>query len=79
MKGSWLVLGGPTLAVTAWTGLENTTLTLLSGCMTTNSADNCMLVMEWARSRSQVCLIRLEVDLGSGFMSELGQKCCGCV
>ena len=33
--------------------------------MTTESADYCMLVIEWARSRSRVCLLRLEVDLGS--------------
>ena len=37
----------------------------LSGCMTTESADYCMLVNEWAWSRSRVCLLRLEVDLGS--------------
>ena len=28
VKGPWLGLGGPPLALTAWTGLENTTLTL---------------------------------------------------
>jgi len=42
--------------------------------MTTESADYCMLVNEWARSRSQVCLLRLEVDLGSVLEPELGQK-----
>ena len=31
----------------------------LSGCMTTDSADNCML--EWAWSRSQVCLLKWTV------------------
>ena len=46
----------------------------LSGCMTTESADYCMLVNEWAWSRSRVCLLRLEVDLGSVLESELGQK-----
>ena len=46
----------------------------LHGCMTTESADYCMLINEWAWLRSQVCLLRLEVDLGSGFESELGQK-----
>ena len=33
--------------------------------MQTESADYCMLVNEWAWSRSQVCLLRLEVDLGT--------------
>ena len=46
----------------------------LSGCMTTESADYCMLVNEWAWSRSRVCLLRLEVDLDSVLESELGQK-----
>ena len=46
----------------------------LSWCMTTKSADYCMLVNEWAWSRSRVCLLRLEVDLGSVLESELGQK-----
>ena len=40
--------------------------------MTTNSADYCMLVNEWAWSKSQVCLLRLEVDMGSALESELG-------
>ena len=46
----------------------------LSGCMQIESADYCMLVNEWAWSRSRVCLLRLEVDLGSVLESELGQK-----
>ena len=46
----------------------------LSGCMTTKSTDYCMLVNEWAWSRSRVCLLRLEVDVGSVLESELGQK-----
>ena len=46
----------------------------LSGCMQTESADYCMLVNEWAWSRSRVCLLRLEVDVGSVLESELGQK-----
>ena len=33
--------------------------------MQTGSADYHMLINEWAWSRSQVCLLRLEVDLGS--------------
>ena len=40
--------------------------------MTTDSADYCMLVNEWAWSKSQVCLLRLEVDMGSVLESELG-------
>ena len=46
----------------------------LSACMTPESADYCMLVNKWAWSRSQVCLLRLEVDLGSALESELVQK-----
>ena len=46
----------------------------LSGCMATDSADYYMLVNERAWSSSQVCLLRLEVDMGSVLMSELGQK-----
>ena len=42
--------------------------------MTTESADYCMVVNEWAWLRSLVCLLRLEVDLGSVLESELGQK-----
>ena len=42
--------------------------------MTTERADYCMLVNEWAWLRSQVCLLRLEVDLGSVLESELGQN-----
>ena len=61
VKAPWLGPGGPILALAAWTGLENTTLHLvggsflagkstwaLSGCLTTDSADYCMLVNEWA-------------------------------
>ena len=48
----------------------------LSGCMATDSVDYCMLVNEWAWSKSQVYLhvIRPEVDMGSVSESELGQK-----
>ena len=35
----------------------------LNGCLTTESADYCMLVNEWVWLRSRVCLLRLEVDL----------------
>ena len=37
----------------------------LNECMTTESTDYCMLVKEWAWSRSRACLLRLEVILGS--------------
>ena len=46
----------------------------LSECLTTKSADYCMLVNEWAWSKSQVCLLRVKVDLCSALESELGQK-----
>ena len=46
----------------------------LSGCLTTKSADYCMLVNVWAWLRSRVCLLRMAVDLGSVLESELGQK-----
>ena len=46
----------------------------LSGCLPTESADYCMIVNEWAWLRSQLCLLRLKVDLGSVLKSELGRK-----
>ena len=46
----------------------------LSGCLPIKSADYCMLVNEWVWLTSQVCLLRLEVELGSVLESELGQK-----
>ena len=42
----------------------------LSGCLTTESADYCMVVNEWAWLRLRVCVLRL----GSVLESELGQK-----
>ena len=39
----------------------------LSRCMTTESADYYMLVNEWVWSKSQVCLLCLEVDFGFSF------------
>ena len=42
--------------------------------MTTESADYCMLVNECAQLRSQICLLRVEVDLDSVLAPELGQK-----
>ena len=52
-KWPWLGSGGPSLTLGAWTGLENTTLISqavhfwqgrLLGCITTKSADYCMLI-----------------------------------
>ena len=34
--------------------------------MTTDSADYCMHVNDWVWSKLRVCLLRLEVDMGSG-------------
>ena len=44
--------------------------------MTTESAYHCMLVNEWVWSMLRVCLLRLEVVLGSALESELGQIQC---
>ena len=46
----------------------------LSGCLPIESADHCMLVNEGAWLRSRVCLLRLEVELGSALESELWHK-----
>ena len=64
-RGSHLVGGSFLAGKAAWA---------LSGCLTTKSADSCMLINEWAWLRSRVCLLRLEVDLDSVLESELGQK-----
>ena len=87
LKRPWLAQGGPPPTLTAWTGLENTTLTLqragfwqkkrllrLSRCMATDSADYYMLVNEWVWSKSQDCLLRPKVDMSAVLESELGQK-----
>ena len=79
VKPPWLGLGGLILALAAWTGLENGTLGGkaawgLSRCLTTQSADHCMLVNEWVWLRSRVCLQRLQVDLGSVLVEDLEQK-----
>ena len=74
-----MVLGGPPLALTAWTGLKKKFYSHLVGvwflarkaawgCRTTN-ADYFMLVNEWAWSKSQVCS---GVVMGSVLESELG-------
>ena len=42
--------------------------------MTTYNADYCMLISEGAWSKSRVCLLRLEVDMGSVLESKLGHK-----
>ena len=39
--------------------------------MTTDNTDYCMPVNERAWSKSQVCLLRLKVDMGSVLESEL--------
>ena len=46
----------------------------LSGCLPMESADHCMLANEGAWLRSRVCLLRLEVELGSVLESELWHK-----
>ena len=46
----------------------------LSGCMTTESADYCMIVNEWLWLRQRVCFLRLKVNMASVLQSELGQK-----
>ena len=54
----------------------------LSGCMTTDGANYCMLVNKWVWSKSSVCLLTLEVDMGSVLESELWRygilKACIC-
>ena len=46
----------------------------LSEYMVINSADYYMLINECAWSKSRVCLLRPEVDMGLVLDSELGQK-----
>ena len=46
----------------------------LSGCLLIKNADYCNLVNEWAWLTSQVCLLRLEVELASVSESKIGQK-----
>ena len=46
----------------------------LSGCLPIESADHCMLANEGAWLRSRVCLLRLEVELGSALESEPWHK-----
>ena len=64
VKGPWLGPGGPSLALTAWTGLGNTTLTMLVGWFLPRktglgseqvydniySVDYCILINKWAWS-----------------------------
>ena len=85
VKPPWLGLGGQVLALAAWTGQAYKTLLspcrgfiltenaawALSGCLTTETADYCMLINEL---RSLVYLLRLEVDLSSFLESKLAQK-----
>ena len=51
----------------------------LSRCMATDSADYYMLVNECAWSKSQVCLLRLEVDMGSVWSQSLDRNEIRCV
>ena len=44
----------------------------LSRCMTIDSVDYCVLVNEWAQSKPQVCLLQLELNMGSVLESENG-------
>ena len=46
----------------------------LIGCLATDSAEYCKLVKKWVWSKSRVCLLMLEVDMGSVLELELGQK-----
>ena len=47
--------------------------------MATDSADYYMLVNECAWSKSQVCLLRLEVDMGSVWSQSLDRNEIWCV
>ena len=81
VKVPWLGPGGPILALTAWTGLENATLTLggsfqagkatwgLCGCLKTESADYCRLVDEWAFK-----IMSLLAKAGSGLGFSFGVR-----
>ena len=71
-----LALKRPWLALTAWTGLENTALTLQragfwQGYLVSERvygnrfADSYLLVNEWVWSKSRDCLLRPEVDMGA--------------
>jgi len=42
--------------------------------MTNESADYCMLVIEWVWLRSRVCLLMLEVKLGSDWSQTLDRN-----
>ena len=56
--------------------LGRKTVWALSGCMTTDNVDYCMLVNGKASSKSRVCLLRLEVDMGSVFELSLDRIWC---
>ena len=89
VKGPWLAPGGPNSRPGCMSRLRKRYSHLsggsflagkaswaLSGCLPIESADQCMFVNEWAWLRSQVYLLRLEVELGSALESELGQIWC---
>ena len=46
----------------------------LSSCLPIESAGYCIFDNEWAQLTSLVCLLRVEMELGSVLESELGQK-----
>jgi len=80
-RGARGALVSPILDLCAWTFHVDSRLlrTLLrqppQSCFcSATSADYCMLVNKWAWSKSQVCLLRLEVDMCLVLESELGQK-----
>ena len=75
LKGPWLGLGVPPPTLITQTGLENTRKA--AWALTVNyydSGDYCMLINEWAWSKSQVRVLRLEEDVGPVLESDLGDK-----
>ena len=67
-------LGGPPSILITSTGLENTRKAAWATPNYYDSGDYCMRINEWARSRSQVCVLRLEEDIGPVLESDLGEK-----
>ena len=58
--------------------LERKAVWALSGCMTTDGADYCMLINEWVSSKSRDCLLRPEVDMGAvlvRYWTEMETRC----
>ena len=69
VKAPWLGPSGPILALIGGSFLARKAAWALSGW-----ADYCVLVNEWAWLRSEVCLLRLEVDLGSVWTQSLDRN-----